>query len=129
VFSQKGLCPGESLALRDDTHTLLNYLQPPDDGTQADDGTDIIDSPTYTLYVTAHKSYVSHGSSFLGQSPWAILDNFVGYPDAEHSAPQWTRWAKSTACFTHKTAAFVKIFRELASWKVNFEQVSRHILF
>lgn len=104
--------------------TSPHYWQPPDDGTPDDsDRTDIIDSPTYTLYITAHRSYVSQGLPFLSQSPWAILDRFVGHPD-ERNAPHWTRWATPTACFIHRMASFVKIFRELASCKVNSDQVS-----
>jgi hypothetical protein len=92
--------------------SFITFVQPPDDGT---------DSPTYILYVTAWKE--SQGLSFLSQSPWAILDWFVGHPE-EQNAPQWTQWTTSSLVFPHDAASFARIFREMASWRLNFDRVS-----
>jgi hypothetical protein len=101
---------------------LLTCVQPPDNGT------DFINAPTYILYVTAWKSSVSQRPSFLGQSPWATLGWFVGHPE-EHNAPQWTRWTMSSVVFTHRTASFARLFREMASWELNSDRVSQLIIF
>jgi hypothetical protein len=91
-------------------------LQPPDNGTG------FVDQLTYILYITAHRSSMPHAPSFLRQSPWATLGRFVGHP-SERSAPHWTRWAEASDFFFHRTASFTRLFREMASWKVNSDQV------
>lgn len=120
VSCWKGLHSSESLA--------TNLDLPPHFAQPSDDIAGCITSPTYILYIMACKPSISRGSSFSSQSPWATLDRFVGCPE-EHHAPEWMRWTTSSAIFALRTVFFATLFREMASWKVNSEQVSQVVIF
>jgi hypothetical protein len=116
----KRVCIQVNILVQSFGYSILIVTQAVGDGSPTN-------SPTHVLYISAHKQSVPDGPSFLRRSPWATLDNFVGHAN-ERTAPQWMRWRRSSLCFTHKTISITKLFKQMASWKVNTDQVGGFVL-
>lgn len=71
------------------------------------------DPPTSTLWVTARIPQGAKGDSLIYQSPRAVVDQYIGYPD-EHRAPEWTRRTTKAFEFRQPRVGFVHIFLRLA---------------
>jgi hypothetical protein len=59
----------------------------------------------------------------LRQSPWAILDTFVGSRD-DGIGPAWMQWNTSLIVFYHRVEIFIEVFKRMATSNSNLEQVS-----
>jgi hypothetical protein len=79
--------------------------------------------PTYTLYISARRSFSTERLDFLSQSPVAVLDRFVGNRYA-HDAPRWTQRLQSSIIFKYQATSFAKLFLRIANTQANLDVVS-----
>jgi hypothetical protein len=80
------------------------------------------DPPVYTLYISVHRSCKYEGG-FFRQSPWAILDCYVGH-HYESEAPCWTQWPQSSATLEHQATSLARILPLIAALKDNADKAS-----